>query len=576
MDNWGWWHGDKTGIRSNIGPHNRRRSRPRTPSDVHPHGATPRGLRQRGRIHTVHTAYYCYWLSLLELSLKNVGDEPEQGGCDRARSREPARSGAPRPDDPRPAVRRGVVRWDAPRQCPGAAVPARRPATARPTARRLVVSRCDSSTATVEVFSMKFRVARDDLADAVAWVANRCRPPAGAGPRRDPARGQTGLRDADRLRLRLRDLRPRGRARRDDRRAPAGVLVSGRLLAEITRALPAKPVDLAVVGSRATIIVRHARFTLPTMPVEDYPPLPQMPQLAGTVAGRRVRRGRAQIAVAAGRDDTLPMLTGIRVEIEGASSRSPPPTGSGSPSASSSGCRTTPDISTAVLVPARTLADAAKTLGGAARSSSRSPGDGLLGLTGGGRRDHHPAAGRRVPEVPPAASRTSTRLPPIPVCRARRGDQAGRAGHRPRSPSCGMQFGEDGLRLTAGGDDEGRAEEELPCGSTAAADDRVQPGYLLDGLGALHTDAVQLRSPPRTGPPCCAQCRRRAPRRDVARGGGAPRTESGDDGSAGARARRAPAYLHLLMPVRLPRLTATGARGDADDVHWRARPCRSV
>ena len=44
-----------------------------------------------------------------------------------------------------------------------------------------------------------------------------------------------------------------------------------------------------------------------------------------------------------------------------------------------------PDMSTAVLVPARTLADAAKTLGSAAQVTI-ALGDGLLGLEAGGRR----------------------------------------------------------------------------------------------------------------------------------------------------------------------------------------------
>ena len=101
------------------------------------------------------------------------------------------------------------------------------------------------------------------------------------------------------------------------RRPPERVLVSGRLLAEITRSLPAKPVDLAVVGPRVSIVAGSARFTLPTMPVEDYPPLPQMPGSSGTVDSAVFAEAVAQTAVAAGRDDTLPMLTGIRVEIEG-------------------------------------------------------------------------------------------------------------------------------------------------------------------------------------------------------------------------------------------------------------------
>ncbi len=54
-------------------------------------------------------------------------------------------------------------------------------------------------------------------------------------------------------------------------------LVSGRLLADICRSLPAKPVDVTLDGSRVSITCGSARFSLQTMPVEDYPTLPDMP-----------------------------------------------------------------------------------------------------------------------------------------------------------------------------------------------------------------------------------------------------------------------------------------------------------
>src|ERR1044072_5244084 len=60
-----------------------------------------------------------------------------------------------------------------------------------------------------------------------------------------------------------------------------------------------------------------ARFSLPTMPVEDYPQLPTQPALAGEVAGDAFGQAVTQVAVAAGKDDTLPMLTGMRLEISG-------------------------------------------------------------------------------------------------------------------------------------------------------------------------------------------------------------------------------------------------------------------
>src|SRR6202012_2553308 len=94
-------------------------------------------------------------------------------------------------------------------------------------------------------------------------------------------------------------------------------LVSGRLLAEITRSLPPHPVDIALDGARLTISCASARFTLPTMPVEDYPRLPEMPTTAGKIEGSLFATAVAQAAVAAGRDDTLPMLTGVRLEVVG-------------------------------------------------------------------------------------------------------------------------------------------------------------------------------------------------------------------------------------------------------------------
>ena len=68
---------------------------------------------------------------------------------------------------------------------------------------------------------------------------------------------------------------------------------------------------------KVQLVCGSARFTLLTLPVEDYPTLPEMPTLTGTLPGARLAAAVAQVAVAAGRDDTLPVLTGIRIEIDG-------------------------------------------------------------------------------------------------------------------------------------------------------------------------------------------------------------------------------------------------------------------
>ena len=220
---------------------------------------------------------------------------------------------------------------------------------------------------------MKFRVERDALADAVAWTAKSL--PSSAvrpGARRRAAAGRR---------------RPADRSPASTTRSPSQVtvgvqadsdgaaLVSGRLLAEITKALPAKPVEVAAVGTHLELVCGSARFTLPTMPVEDYPTLPTMPEIAGVIDASTFAQAVAQVAVAAGRDDTLPMLTGVRMEIEGddalAARHRPVP-------ARGARADLAPEATTAsasqALVPARTLADTAKTLGrSVARSPSRCP-----------------------------------------------------------------------------------------------------------------------------------------------------------------------------------------------------------
>jgi DNA polymerase-3 subunit beta len=51
------------------------------------------------------------------------------------------------------------------------------------------------------------------------------------------------------------------------------VLVPGRLLAEITRSLPNKPISISLDGSRVLVTSGSAKFTLPTLSLTDYPNL---------------------------------------------------------------------------------------------------------------------------------------------------------------------------------------------------------------------------------------------------------------------------------------------------------------
>ncbi|MFS4103838.1 DNA polymerase III subunit beta [Streptomyces sp. PD-S100-1] len=66
---------------------------------------------------------------------------------------------------------------------------------------------------------------------------------------------------------------------------PGHMLVSGRLLSDVTAAMPAGPIDVVVDGQETTLSAPGTTFTLPTMDRGDYPALPETPKAAGTVDG---------------------------------------------------------------------------------------------------------------------------------------------------------------------------------------------------------------------------------------------------------------------------------------------------
>jgi len=126
---------------------------------------------------------------------------------------------------------------------------------------------------------VKIQVDRDALADAVAWTAR-------ALPARPaiPVLACMRLHAGDDLTLSSFDYDVSAEASVPVVAEEEGtVLVSGRLLAEITRSLPARPVEISADAARATLTCGSATFTLLTMPVEDYPTLPDMPPAAGSV-----------------------------------------------------------------------------------------------------------------------------------------------------------------------------------------------------------------------------------------------------------------------------------------------------
>ncbi|GAA1966485.1 DNA polymerase III subunit beta [Amycolatopsis minnesotensis] len=376
---------------------------------------------------------------------------------------------------------------------------------------------------------MKIRVERDGLADAVAWVARSLpsRPPVPVlgGVLLDA--GSDGATDA--LTVSGFDYEVSATVGVSATIADGGrMLVSGRLLADITKSLPAQPVEISVDGARASITCGSARFSLPTMPVEDYPQLPSQPAHAGELTGDAFGQAVTQVAVAAGKDDTLPMLTGMRLEISG-SSLTLVATDRFRLAMREFEWKPADGLEdAAVLVPARTLAEAAKSLGasGATVSLALASGEGLLGLSGSGRSTttrlldaEFPPYRRLLPD-----SHTSRAVIEVSALAEsiKRVSLVAERGTQVR-----LEFADGTLRLSAGGDDEGSAEEELQVqyeGDPVTI--AFNPGYLVDGLGALHADRAELTFTTPNRPALLK-----------------PADEEGN---------AVPGYLYLLMPVRLP------------------------
>jgi len=356
---------------------------------------------------------------------------------------------------------------------------------------------------------VKFRVERDVLADAVAWTARalpiRPSAPVLAGLLIEAGTFGEGGQEGDGLQLSTFDYETSARATLNADVSEEGrALVSGRLLADICRSLPAKPVDMVIDGPKVTLTCGSARFSLQTMPVEDYPTLPQMPEARGTVPSELFAHAVAQAVTAAGRDDMLPVLTGVRVELQGDSIamlatdrfRLSQRELTWSPGA--------PDVDSAALVPAKVLADTAKALTGGTEisialslpGSGSGAGEGIIGFEGsaggGMRRTTTRLLDGDFPKV--RSLFPSEHLTVARVDRASLVDSVKRVSLvAERNTAVQLAFSEGVLTLDAGSGEEAMASESLEANLTG--DDITtgfNPSYLLDGLTAIEAPFVEL------------------------------------------------------------------------------------
>ena len=373
--------------------------------------------------------------------------------------------------------------------------------------------------------TVKLRVERDQLADSVAWAA-RTLP---SRPSLPVLAGLVLTASSDGLTISGFDYEVSGRVDVEADVTDEGTaLVSGRLLADIARSLPSAPVVIDNDGSRLSITCGRSSFTLPTLPVEDYPQLPAMPTTSGSISGRAFAEAVAQVAIAAGRDDTLPTLTGIRLEIEGSSVTLAATDRYRLAVREFSWHPQSPSISAHALIPARTLADTAKSLADVDEVlialTSGGSGEGLIGFEGNSRRTttrlldgEFPKYRSLLPTESSAMATIETSLLADAVKRV--------ALVAERNTPVRLAFESSELTLRAGAGDDAQAVEVLECALDGdAIDIAFNPAYLLDGLAAVNASSTQFAFTQSTRP--------------------AVLTAHGDADAADS-------YKYLLMPVRL-------------------------
>lgn len=274
------------------------------------------------------------------------------------------------------------------------------------------------------------------------------------------------------------------------------VLVPGRLLAEIARSLPNKPVAFALDNNRVLVTAGTAKFTLPTLPINEYPNLPTMPENSGFIASDVFATAINQVAIAAGKDDSLPTLTGIHVDINKETITL----------AATDRYRLAVreiqwqpnniDIATSALLRARTLADAAKSLVGVTQVSLAvapiTATERLVGFASEAKTMTSRMLDGTFPpyrHLLPSDSIAQATIEVAPFL-----DSVRRVALvTDKTVPLRLRFADSKLQLEAGAGEEAQATEELTIiYNGEAIDIAFNPTFLMDGLHAVGTPFVHI------------------------------------------------------------------------------------
>ncbi|MCR2762747.1 DNA polymerase III subunit beta [Microbacterium sp. zg.B48] len=342
---------------------------------------------------------------------------------------------------------------------------------------------------------MRFHVNRDVFSEAVSFVVKLL-------PQRNPQPILAGvLIEASESGLSLAAFDYEASARTtieatvDD---PGTILVHGRLLSEIASRLPNAPIQVEVDDDGGIVLTcGSARFTLASMPVQEYPAIPEVSGDTGLVPAEDFATAIAQVAFAASRDDVTPVLTGVQLEVSGTqlslvatdryrvALREIPWDG---------GSTATEEPTTA-LVPARTLTEVGKTFAHGGDISIAFSGSGdreIIAFTAGNKtvtslliKGNFPPVRRLFPEQTEHHAVLNTAELAEAVRRV--------SLVLDRSAPLRFTFTTDSVSMDASGTEQARASESVDAhlvGEDVTLG--LNPQYLLESLGAVKSEFVRI------------------------------------------------------------------------------------
>lgn len=341
---------------------------------------------------------------------------------------------------------------------------------------------------------MKLRLEHAPFAAAVADAAR-------ALPARPPAPVLAGLKleaAAGQLTVAAFDYEVSAQATLAADIAKAGsVLVPGRLLSDITRTVKGKnPVELDLVGPRLVLTSRSTRYTLHTLPLEEYPSLPKLGDASGTATGRDLAHAVAQVACAAGRDDTLPVLTGIHLTVADGKLTLAATDRYRFAVCSVDFTSTSDTTDGQAVIPAKALLDSAKMLADAEQVELALPtSQGVFGMAGPARSTTMRALEGQLPDYkklwPTEFEATAVVDSEELTAAVKRVALVAERGQPVQ-----LHFSQGALSLTAGSSDDAQARDRIDADFDTVTGTPLtiafNPAFLLDGLSAIDAEAIKF------------------------------------------------------------------------------------